>query len=916
MIEHVVDEVIPEWKEFIQQNIDEISIDEAIFFIDLSIKDVPADFATSILNLICCFAYVDGKFDDEVSQMLSNTISSSMNVFAGTPEDALNDFEQNYIDALESIGTDESVINTFKPDIIDSDVEFTYNEGKIYHGECYSMIIPDCFNYEPGRDDRDFVAWLPNPKFPDDFSCSMFSIMPGKQQPFDHYNDEIKLSEIYAKIWEFKILKTASLLGTPNMVGTYFQVSIDERVYPGMYKYELIGSYLTCDLMIFVGNGLKQFRFDMNCPREEDIYKHIDIIEKLIQGITVKEQPFEQLDSILGSKYASAGINKKVAKEWAELFENHFDQLAMLLNANGAANQERVQLEINAGVFSEEKFKEKAVKCSQDLADRLDKYFDESIEFLNLIKCKEYDNKVIYEMWKKIEPVLEHRRTMSLDINGETFKFPMKSYKTVYDAWVTPEIKRLIELEEAPDEWKTMAKNFVKSEEYSEADLIAELDEKAQTEWEENIKKKFAEAEDIIKPLKDATMSDAQKAAENEILKVKNEVAIANNQLKGWITQWKDLYDNLDTNKDIDSERSNSMQDIEANISKAVDNADSKWTIDAVGDSIRKKAQAIVADYRKKVRYELNSINITESPYMQYCKQKFLCEGLSDIQLKMLAIIKFAKQLQNDKQMKYMLMRCFDLEMQTETLKAELAELEAKKFVIRKNKSYSFNESHKSDTEFKYTLDEELQSKIDSYEADAEFDAQSIIEDAFKKWNDQNIEVVKDKKTFLEEAIAKREMAEQEAERLDAERKAEEIRRKKARTKRTIIIAVIIAILAAGTVIALNIMRSNEAEARLAEIRPQLPQNVIDASYDHTVALKTDGTVVAEGRNIEAQCNVSKWKDIVAVSAGPYHTVGLKSNGTVVAVGYDEYDRLDVAEWSNIVDVAAAQWMTVGLKSD
>ena len=35
------------------------------------------------------------------------------------------------------------------------------------------------------------------------------------------------------------------------------------------------------------------------------------------------------------------------------------------------------------------------------------------------------------------------------------------------------------------------------------------------------------------------------------------------------------------------------------------------------------------------------------------------------------------------------------------------------------------------------------------------------------------------------------------------------------------------------------------------------------------------------------------------------HTVGLKSDGTVVAVGYNDYGQLNVGSWSSIVQVAA-----------
>ena len=51
------------------------------------------------------------------------------------------------------------------------------------------------------------------------------------------------------------------------------------------------------------------------------------------------------------------------------------------------------------------------------------------------------------------------------------------------------------------------------------------------------------------------------------------------------------------------------------------------------------------------------------------------------------------------------------------------------------------------------------------------------------------------------------------------------------------------------------------------------------------------------GSNDKGQCDVSKWKDIVAVSAGGEYTVGLKSDGTVVAAGKNDRGQCDVAGW-------------------
>lgn len=99
----------------------------------------------------------------------------------------------------------------------------------------------------------------------------------------------------------------------------------------------------------------------------------------------------------------------------------------------------------------------------------------------------------------------------------------------------------------------------------------------------------------------------------------------------------------------------------------------------------------------------------------------------------------------------------------------------------------------------------------------------------------------------------------------------------------------------------------------------------IAAGRRHTVALKSDGTVIAVGDNKYGQCKVSDWGDIVAVAAGNVHmatntgnahTVGLKSDGTVTAIGWNKHDQCNVSEWRDIVTVSAGWCHTVGVKSD
>ena len=93
-------------------------------------------------------------------------------------------------------------------------------------------------------------------------------------------------------------------------------------------------------------------------------------------------------------------------------------------------------------------------------------------------------------------------------------------------------------------------------------------------------------------------------------------------------------------------------------------------------------------------------------------------------------------------------------------------------------------------------------------------------------------------------------------------------------------------------------------------------RNTIAASAVHTVAITSDGSAIATGRNEYGQCDVSEWSDIIAITAGDYHTVGLKANGSVIAAGTNNHGQCNVSNWKDIVSIAAGYAYTVGLRLD
>ncbi|MDY3975334.1 MAG: hypothetical protein SOY77_02385, partial [Eubacteriales bacterium] len=120
----------------------------------------------------------------------------------------------------------------------------------------------------------------------------------------------------------------------------------------------------------------------------------------------------------------------------------------------------------------------------------------------------------------------------------------------------------------------------------------------------------------------------------------------------------------------------------------------------------------------------------------------------------------------------------------------------------------------------------------------------------------------------------------------------------------------------AEAAMAFGMIGDKYARKRSFAIWDEIAERDTIAIGDHTVALKTDGTVVAVGDNFCGRCDVSSWADIAAVAVNIGHTVGLKADGTVVAVGYNYWGQCDVSGWRDIAAVAAGYKYTVGLKAD
>ena len=101
-------------------------------------------------------------------------------------------------------------------------------------------------------------------------------------------------------------------------------------------------------------------------------------------------------------------------------------------------------------------------------------------------------------------------------------------------------------------------------------------------------------------------------------------------------------------------------------------------------------------------------------------------------------------------------------------------------------------------------------------------------------------------------------------------------------------------------------------------VQPGTHFTQVAAGTHHSLALKSDGTVVAWGFNYSGQCTVpSGLSGVIAIAAGNSHSLALKSDGTVVAWSDNGWSQSTVPSGLNgVIAIAAGEAHNLALKSD
>jgi alpha-tubulin suppressor-like RCC1 family protein len=91
----------------------------------------------------------------------------------------------------------------------------------------------------------------------------------------------------------------------------------------------------------------------------------------------------------------------------------------------------------------------------------------------------------------------------------------------------------------------------------------------------------------------------------------------------------------------------------------------------------------------------------------------------------------------------------------------------------------------------------------------------------------------------------------------------------------------------------------------------------VSSALDHSLALTSDGLVIAWGYDFDGQCDVpAGLGSVISIAAGSFFSVALKADGTVVAWGDNQFGQTQVPlDATNVTAISAGRGHVLALKS-
>lgn len=477
---------------------------------------------------------------------------------------------------------------------------FTFSKHLKYENDEYTFYVPDNFvlwtreknKYamrSNGEEERDFIAWLPDPVDPNEYQYANIKIYSGKWNIpiMENIRPALNNAKSYQELDKIiKVILSTVFSPEPSEFNTMallfgFEPELlsipytSSGAYAGIYNSDVSDGWFYFQIFFITPSFIQQIRIDVDAEYGKDTDKLYDMIcglaHKFIskfrlsgESHTTHLQPSKNTYNVSNSNKLHENDMRAITKE---LYSQLFSASNEFVNEIGKFHKKWGSENYYTGVTSESRMKYETEKLIKKEVKSYEKTFEQAADYMINHSPSNKGNSVLLILYESLCKLIENNKVISYEdtFNGLSYKFTVENANAILRRMKTKEVKELLapkELESVNKELSELSTNI--------ADIDAQISKCSQEsiELEKEAESKRLCKNDEITLInekyrieidrKKEIMTDAKEQVDSERNKLQNltdelsELSFVNvlqkNKLKSMIEQEKIVLDELNVN--------------------------------------------------------------------------------------------------------------------------------------------------------------------------------------------------------------------------------------------------------------------------------------------------------------------------------------------------------------------------------
>ncbi|MBE6971056.1 MAG: hypothetical protein E7446_02920 [Ruminococcaceae bacterium] len=296
--------------------------------------------------------------------------------------------------------------------------QLTYTQGTVAKCQDYTIAIPDGFILEMGRDDRDFVAWLPAEDGSKELEEARITLFAGQLNgaSTEDVDAHLKSPELLAAMvtsiqWRLKS-QTDRFIGDSEMDDIPIVGQIG-----GVYLY----NSQNYQIMLGMPQGFKQMRMLVTIPGTTREDYHQAVVDWI--ATMRSEKDFAKPEVLNSEKFLP--LNEKNLKEWCSAADRVFEYHNAIKNGKIYARVEEFKYyQETTGTASATLLKKDIRAILQKELPKMEAAAEEAVAFVKRACAAEPTNRKLLKLQDKVIEKLDDSLNQTVNLDDATIKVP------------------------------------------------------------------------------------------------------------------------------------------------------------------------------------------------------------------------------------------------------------------------------------------------------------------------------------------------------------------------------------------------------------------------------------------------------------------------------------------------------------